>query len=165
MIDHQGFRLNVGIILLNAQGQVFLAKRIGKRNAWQFPQGGIKESETLKEAMFRELGEETGLAAEDVEVMGITRHWLYYRLPIHLRQARSKPTCIGQKQKWFLLRLIGDESHIRFDHTDAPEFDDWRWVDYWQPVKQVIAFKRAVYRKALSEFAHRFPVMISYSDY
>jgi putative (di)nucleoside polyphosphate hydrolase len=160
MIDSQGFRLNVGIILLNAQGQVFFARRIGKRNAWQFPQGGIQESETLEEAMFRELAEETGLGVADVEVIGVTQYWLYYRLPHHLRQTRNKPTCIGQKQKWFLLRLIGDESHIRFDHTAIPEFDEWRWVDYWQPVNQVISFKRAVYRKALSEFAERFPVLI-----
>jgi putative (di)nucleoside polyphosphate hydrolase len=163
MIDHQGFRLNVGIILLNAQGRVFFAKRIGKRNAWQFPQGGLKESETLKEAMFRELTEETGLVATDVEIIGVTRRWLYYRLPTHLRHARSNPICIGQKQKWFLLRFIGDESHIRFDHAETPEFDEWRWVDYWQPINQVIAFKRTVYRKALSEFARRFPVLMGYN--
>lgn len=151
VIDHQGFRLNVGIILMNAKGQLFWAKRIGKEHAWQFPQGGLQNYETVQEAMYRELAEEIGLQPADVELVAITRRWLYYRLPQHFRRG-TKPLCIGQKQKWFLLRLISDESRIRLDHSDSPEFDHWRWVDYWEPLDGVIAFKRDVYRKALQEF-------------
>lgn len=152
MIDRSGFRLNVGIILANSEGRLFWGRRIGQAHAWQFPQGGIQEYETLQEAMYRELAEELGLLPEDVKVVAVTRHWLYYRLPKHMRRHHAKPLCIGQKQKWFLLQLLGDEQRIRFDTTGSPEFDEWRWVDYWQPLEQVIAFKRQVYKKALREF-------------
>ena len=102
MIDENGFRPNVGIILSNSDGKVFWGKRIGQRS-WQFPQGGINEGETPLEAMFRELEEEVGLREEHVEVVGFTDDWLKYRLPKHLIRRRSTPTCIGQKQLWFLL--------------------------------------------------------------
>lgn len=151
MIDKQGFRLNVGIIIVNAKGQVFWAKRAGREDAWQFPQGGVKNYETLQEAMYRELQEEVGLLPADVEVLGVTQRWLHYRLPHHLRR-HSKPYCVGQKQKWFLLKLIGQEDHIRFHHTESPEFDDWKWVDFLYPIDQVIVFKRDVYQKVLQEF-------------
>lgn len=153
MIDRHGFRLNVGIILVNSAGRVFWGRRIGQADAWQFPQGGLKNYETVEEAMFRELTEELGLAPTDVEVLGVTKQWLYYRLPKHLMRHNSKPTCVGQKQKWFLLRLLSDDQRIRFDLTDSPEFDNWQWVDYWQPIDGVIAFKRQVYKRALMEFA------------
>jgi putative (di)nucleoside polyphosphate hydrolase len=153
MIDRHGFRLNVGIILSNQEGRLFWGRRTGQQNAWQFPQGGIQDYETLEEAMYRELNEELGLIRDDVKIMGMTRQWLYYRLPKYLRRHYSKPMCIGQKQKWFLLQLTGDEERIRFDLTDSPEFDTWCWVDYWDPLVQVIEFKRGVYKKALSEFA------------
>jgi putative (di)nucleoside polyphosphate hydrolase len=151
VIDHQGFRLNVGIILMNAKGQLFWGKRIGQEHAWQFPQGGLQNYETVNEAMYRELTEEVGLQPQDVELIAITKQWLYYRLPRHFLRD-TKPLCIGQKQKWFLLRLVSDESHIRLDHSGSPEFDGWRWVDYWEPLRDVISFKREVYKKALEEF-------------
>lgn len=152
MIDQDGFRQGVGIILVNSKRQVFLAKRIGKE-AWQFPQGGIIDSETPEEAMFRELGEEIGLQAEDVKVLAITRRWLRYRLPKRLVRQHSKPLCIGQKQKWFLLQLKSNESNINLSATDSPEFDSWAWVSYWYPLTQVVAFKRRVYNLAMKEFA------------
>lgn len=152
MIDQHGFRLNVGIILCNAQQQLFWGRRYGHENAWQFPQGGIKDYETLEEAMYRELGEELGLMPEDVKIMGVTKQWLYYRLPRHLRRYYTRPVCIGQRQKWFLLRLESDDSRIRFDLTDSPEFDIWHWVNYWRPAEEVISFKRQVYQRALREF-------------
>lgn len=151
MIDQQGFRLNVGIIIINDKKQVFWGKRIRQTDAWQFPQGGIQDYETVKEAMYRELDEELGLQPADVEIIAVTKKWLYYRLPRHLRR-NTLPLCIGQKQKWFLLRLLSDESHIRLDASKSPEFDGWRWVDYWHPLENVISFKRQVYRKALMEF-------------
>lgn len=152
MIDADGYRPNVGIILVNEDNRVFLARRIGQQ-AWQFPQGGICSGETPEEALYRELYEELGLASTDVQVMGCTRGWLRYRLPKQLIRHYSQPLCIGQKQKWFLLRLISSEQKIRLNLSASPEFDSWRWVNYWYPVKQVIAFKRNVYRRALHELA------------
>src|SRR5579863_6318816 len=93
VIDNEGFRHGVGIILVNSKRQVFLAKRIGK-DAWQFPQGGIKESETPEEAMFRELKEEIGLYAHDVKMLSSTRRWLRYRLPKKLVRHHSTPLCV-----------------------------------------------------------------------
>ena len=152
MIDSEGFRANVGIILCNAEGQVFWAKRIGQ-DSWQFPQGGIRASESPEEALYRELREETGLQPEHVELIGSTRKWLRYRLPRHLIRRRARPLCIGQKQRWFLLRFVGDETSVRLDATTTPEFDGWCWVDYWRPAREVVFFKRHVYARALQELA------------
>lgn len=150
MIDSEGYRLNVGIVLCNDAGHVFLARRVGM-HSWQFPQGGIKLKENPETAMFRELYEETGLIRKDVEVIGRTRDWLHYRLPERYIRRHSFPLCIGQKQVWFLLRLKVSEDRIRLDRCSKPEFDAWRWVEYWQPVQEVVYFKREVYRKALAE--------------
>ena len=152
MIDCDGYRPNVGIILSNRDGQLFWAKRVGQ-DAWQFPQGGIRRSEQPLDAMYRELHEETGLLPEHVEVLGRSNRWLRYRLPDHLIRRRSEPVCIGQKQLWFVLRMLAGEDCLRLDAMPHPEFDGWRWVDYWQPVKEVVFFKRRVYREALNEFA------------
>ncbi|MBQ0756503.1 MAG: RNA pyrophosphohydrolase [Amphritea sp.] len=152
MIDSDGFRPNVGIILANSMGQVLWARRIGQ-NAWQFPQGGINASESPEEAMYRELKEEIGLTPEDVEVIAVTRGWLRYRLPKRMIRHHSHPVCVGQKQKWYLLRMLSDDSAVEIDSTDSPEFDGWRWVSYWYPLGQVVAFKRDVYRKAMRELS------------
>ncbi len=150
MIDSDGFRANVGIILSNEEGKLFWARRKGQ-NAWQFPQGGIREQESPMNAMYRELYEEIGLGSEHVDVIGKTRDWLRYRIPKHLIRHHSKPLCIGQKQIWFCLRLTGDDSDFNLSSSDKPEFDRWRWVDYWKPVDDIVFFKRKVYRKALTE--------------
>jgi len=152
VIDSEGYRFNVGIILSNANAQVLWARRIGQ-TAWQFPQGGIKEGETPQQALFRELGEEVGLYAEHVDILGSTQGWLKYRLPKSLMRNDEKPMCIGQKQVWYLLRFLGDESDVNLAYGKRPEFDDWRWVDYWHPIKEIIGFKKAVYQQALSELA------------
>lgn len=152
MIDSEGFRPNVGIVLCNAEGHVLWARRLGGQDAWQFPQGGIKKDEDAETALFRELKEEIGLTESDVSILGVTRGWLRYRLPArYIRQ--QDPVCVGQKQKWFLLELTSDENRICLSNDGSPEFDDWRWVSYWYPMNQVVAFKRDVYRRALKELA------------
>jgi putative (di)nucleoside polyphosphate hydrolase len=150
VIDEDGFRPNVGIILCNGDGKVFWGKRLGQ-NSYQFPQGGIDRGETALDAMYRELHEETGLNATQVEVLGSTTGWLRYRLPNHMIRRQSKPICIGQKQRWFLVKMLCDESCFDLYATDAPEFDGWRWVNYWLPAKKVVYFKRDVYQKALEQ--------------
>ncbi len=152
MIDSDGFRPNVGIIVANDENQVLWARRI-RQNAWQFPQGGIRRNEDPVQAMYRELSEEIGLLPEHVELIGSTRGWLRYRLPERMVRRNCTPLCIGQKQKWFLLRLIGDEKAVCLDRGEKPEFDQWRWVNYWQPLKDVVFFKQQVYRHALEELA------------
>ncbi len=164
MIDQDGFRPNVGIILANDHGRLLWARRLGGQDAWQFPQGGIKRDEDPEVALYRELEEEIGLSAEHVDVLGVTKGWLRYRLPKKLVRSNQSPVCVGQKQKWFLLRLRSDESHININFGESPEFDKWEWVSYWYPLSNVVSFKREVYRKALKElvsvynqqFANRF---------
>lgn len=151
MIDENGFRLNVGIILTNKIGELFWARRVGQE-AWQFPQGGVHENETLQDALYRELHEEVGVNANQVTLLAESRHWFSYRLPKRLVRD-GQPTCIGQKQKWYLLRLLGEDQEIKLDASIKPEFDHWRWVSYWYPLHQVVAFKKEVYRQALLEFA------------
>lgn len=150
MIDTDGYRPNVGIILFNKCGGVFWGRRIGQ-NAWQFPQGGIKDNESPMQALYRELYEEIGLEPEDVRVLGVTRDWLRYRIPKRMLRYYQKPLCVGQKQKWYLLELLTHEQKLRLDINITPEFDSWCWVDYWYPQKHVVDFKSIVYREALAE--------------
>jgi putative (di)nucleoside polyphosphate hydrolase len=147
-VDAQGFRANVGIILIRDDKQVFVGGRSGGRG-WQFPQGGIAEGEKPEQALFRELYEEIGLTQSDVEILATTRSWLRYRLPAQYQRADRGVQ--GQKQRWFLLKFTGNEEKFNFTTTDQPEFDRWRWIDYWAPVREVIYFKRAVYARALEE--------------
>jgi putative (di)nucleoside polyphosphate hydrolase len=156
-IDDHGFRANVGIVLMRGAGELFLGGRSDGRG-WQFPQGGMRRDETPEEALYRELREEVGLRPADVVLLARTRDWLRYRLPQQYVRRRSRPLCIGQKQLWFLLRFLREDDQLRFDLTDAPEFDRWKWVDYWSPVREVIHFKRRVYARALEELgADAFP--------
>ncbi len=150
MIDSDGFRANIGIIVCNDFGNLLWTRRIGQ-NSWQFPQGGVDPGESAEQTLFRELKEEIGLGRQDVKILASTKSWLKYRLPNRYIRQNSHPLCVGQKQKWYMLRLTSNESQIRFDATGHPEFDDFMWVSYWYPLRQVIAFKQAVYRQALSE--------------
>ncbi|SVC75148.1 uncharacterized protein METZ01_LOCUS328002 [marine metagenome] len=155
VIDQQGYRANVGIVLINNKKEIFFAKR-KHQSGWQFPQGGIGIGESLKSAMYRELLEETGLTKDHVEVIYQSKTWYHYKIPkIHLR----KPTngsyqVIGQKQKWFLVKLNGSDASVNltFDSKKNQEFDDWKWVDVSIPAKEVIWFKQNVYQKVLTEF-------------
>ena len=152
MIDSEGFRANVGIVLSNREGKLFWARRAGME-AWQFPQGGIRPNEDVEEAMYRELREEIGLLPEHVEIIASTDDWLRYWLPKRFIRQNIEPLCIGQKQIWYLLKLMADESLVDLGLSKKPEFDNWCWIDYWAPVKQVVDFKRNVYERALKELA------------
>lgn len=158
IFDAFGYRFNVGIIIVNEHGQAFWGKRRGQ-DAWQFPQGGVNAGESSEQAMLRELFEETGLNAEQVDVLSSTREWLKYRLPVRFRRRRrpGMVQCIGQKQKWYLLRLRTHEQNINLNACATPEFDDWCWIDYWAPAKKVVNFKRKVYQQALDELAASAP--------
>lgn len=150
MLDREGFRPNVGVILCNHKNQVFWGKRI-KEHSWQFPQGGMKRGESPEQAMYRELYEEVGLRPEHVRILGRTRDWLRYEVPQHWIRREWRGSYRGQKQIWFLLRLTGRDSDISLRACEHPEFDAWRWHDYWVPLETVIEFKREVYRLALGE--------------
>jgi putative (di)nucleoside polyphosphate hydrolase len=149
LIDADGYRPNVGMIVANPQGQVLWARRVGQQ-AWQFPQGGIQDRESPEEALFRELNEEIGLLPEHVQIVGCTRGWLRYKLPRRLLRQKSSHF-VGQKQKWFLLKMLADDQDVSFAHSDTPEFDFWQWVTYWYPLSQVVQFKKDVYRRAMKE--------------
>ncbi|HEV2111994.1 MAG TPA: RNA pyrophosphohydrolase [Gammaproteobacteria bacterium] len=153
MIDAEGFRANVGIVLAHADDRLLWARRVGGRAGWQFPQGGMQPGESPEQTLYRELAEEVGLKPGQVEILGSTRDWLRYRLPERYQRRASTPLCVGQKQRWFLLRFKGDDAAVQLDASETPEFDAWRWVDYWRPLSEVIFFKRSVYREALTEFA------------
>ncbi|WP_118182244.1 RNA pyrophosphohydrolase [Paraburkholderia phosphatilytica] len=152
MLDREGFRPNVGIILLNAHNEVFWGKRL-REHSWQFPQGGIKYGETPMQAMYRELHEETGLLPEHVKIVGRTRDWLRYEVPDKFIKREVRGHYRGQKQIWFLLRMLGRDCDICLRATDHPEFDAWRWNEYWVPLDCVIEFKRDVYQMALTELS------------
>ena len=155
MIDTDGFRPNVGIILANDQGRLLWARRV-TGDGWQFPQGGIAQGESPQQALYRELEEEVGLTAADVKLLARTSGWLRYHLPKRRQRKIRKSRCIGQKQIWFLLQLLVADSRLRLDAGTKPEFDGWRWVNYWYPLARVIPFKREVYRSALCELAQPF---------
>ncbi len=153
MLDREGYRPNVGIILLNTNNEVWWGKRI-REQSWQFPQGGIKHGETPEQAMYRELREETGLKREHVEIIGRTQNWLHYDVPPHFIRREIRGHYRGQKQIWFLLRMLGRDADVDLSGiSETPEFDAWRWHHYWVPLDVVIEFKRNVYMKALQELS------------
>ena len=165
MIDRDGYRPNVGIVLCNCKNEVFWGKRV-KEHSWQFPQGGIKPGERPQTAMYRELKEETGLNPHHVRILGRTREWLRYEVPEKWARRQRDPKDAGngakagaayrgQKQIWYLLRMVGRDCDVKLRASGHPEFDAWRWHDYWVPLEVVIEFKREVYRQALTEL-HRY---------
>lgn len=160
MIDADGFRPNVGIILASPTGGLLWARRVGGQNAWQFPQGGINDTEDPEAALYRELREEVGLLPQHVTILGVTRGWLRYRLPARFVR-HQEPVCVGQKQKWFLLAFNAQDDAIALNAAEPAEFDAWRWVSYWYPVNNVVSFKRDVYRRALKALS---PLHVRYEE-
>lgn len=156
MLDENGYRPNVGMVIFNSRSQVLWARR-ARQNTWQFPQGGIKDGESEEEAMYRELYEEIGLKADDVYIVQTSRNFYRYRVPQkHRNYPRGIEGYQGQKQRWFLLALVDEanlEAAVQFNSSRHPEFDRCQWVSYWYPIRHVISFKRDVYRKILVEFA------------
>jgi len=152
MLDKDGYRPNVGIILLNERSEVFWGKRV-KQHSWQFPQGGIKHGESPEQAMYRELYEEIGLQTEHVRILARTRDWLRYEVPEQWIRRELRGNYRGQKQIWYLLRLLGRDCDVCLRRSERPEFDAWRWHDYWVPLDSVIEFKRHVYELALQELS------------
>jgi putative (di)nucleoside polyphosphate hydrolase len=152
MLDRDGYRPNVGIILLNHRNEVFWGKRV-RQHSWQFPQGGIDHGESPEQAMYRELYEEIGLRPEHVKIVARTREWLRYDVPERWMRRESRGHYRGQKQIWYLLRLIGRDCDVSLRRSGKPEFDAWRWQTYWIPLESVIEFKRDVYQQALAELS------------
>ncbi len=150
MLDREGYRPNVGIILVNYENKVFWGKRI-RESFWQFPQGGIKKGESLNQAMYRELQEELGLLPEHVQILGRTNDWIRYTVPECYIRQDARGYYKGQKQIWFVLRLLCSETKINLRATKHPEFDAWKWVSYNISLDSVIEFKRGVYRHVLDE--------------
>jgi putative (di)nucleoside polyphosphate hydrolase len=147
------YRPCVGMLLLNAEGKVFVGRRIDTAkeadNIWQMPQGGIDKGETPAQAALRELREEIG--TDKAEILAESRHWLRYDLPDHLVGKVWKGRYRGQKQRWFALRFLGEDSDIDLA-TEHPEFDAWQWVALEDVPGLVIPFKRDTYRAVVSEF-------------
>lgn len=156
MIDKEGYRENVGIVICNDQRKVLWARRTGEE-AWQFPQGGINKEESAEEAMYRELKEEVGLDPHNVEILARTKGWLKYDVPKSWIRRDCRDRYRGQKQIWFLLRFTGKDSDVFLKNTEKPEFDDWRWNSFWAPVDQIVDFKKAVYEQALKELFEYLP--------
>jgi putative (di)nucleoside polyphosphate hydrolase len=156
MIDKEGYRENVGIVICNDQRKVLWARRTGEE-AWQFPQGGINKGESAEEAMYRELKEEVGLDPHNVEILARTKGWLKYDVPKCWIRRDCRDRYRGQKQIWFLLRFTGKDSDVFLKNTEKPEFDDWRWNSFWAPVDQIVDFKKAVYEQALKELFEYLP--------
>ncbi len=152
MIDKDGYRSSVGIVVANHNNKVLLTKRIGE-NAWQFPQGGIKHGENDLDALFRELYEEVGLSKKDVKLTAKTPKWLSYDLPNKYIRKNQDHICIGQKQVWYLLSLVAKDSSINLNLHKNIEFDDWQWVDYWSPIDNIIGFKKNIYEDVLKILA------------
>jgi len=146
--DDEGYRPNVGIIVGNSRGQVLWARR-ARLDGWQFPQGGIEAEETSEQAAYRELHEEVGLQQSDVRLLACTEQWLRYDLP--RRYLRHGSSFRGQKQRWYLFEMLAKDQCVNLAIYHTPEFDAWRWVDYWVPLEHIIGFKRHVYRQALTE--------------
>lgn len=146
------YRPNVGVMLINADGHVWVGQRSDRhKDAWQMPQGGIDQGEDPRTAALRELEEETGVTADLVDVVAETDGWLAYDLPVDLVPEIWGGKWRGQEQKWFLLRFNGTDDQINID-TDHPEFTNWKWLPGDQLVDNIVPFKREVYARVVDAF-------------
>ena len=156
MRDKKDYRRNVGVIIFNPHGQVWLGHRFGETgpHCWQFPQGGMDKGEKAKSAAKRELFEETGLIAENMDYLGKHKGWLYYDLPAEVIAQRKKLNRYkGQRQKWFAYRYYGDGSDVDLKAHGEQEFSDWKWADLNSIADTVVPFKRDVYEQLIITFS------------
>ncbi len=145
------YRRGVGVMILNSKKKVFVGKRIDtKNNAWQMPQGGIDEDETVLEAGIRELFEETNI--QNIEVLAETQNWLYYDLPEFLIGRLWGGKYRGQKQKWILVKFTGSDDEINIDKRNQ-EFKQWKWIEVEELPEVVVSFKKQLYNYVIQEFA------------
>lgn len=150
--DHLPYRMGVGIMLLNARGEVFVAKRIDMTSeAWQMPQGGIDEGEESQAAAWRELKEETG--TDRATLLAESTQWYTYDLPDHLVPIIWKGRYRGQKQKWYAMRFEGQDSDITIHDVEHPEFNEWKWIAMAELPHVIVPFKRALYAALVAEFS------------
>lgn len=146
------YRPCVGITLINGKGEIFAGQRLDATvAAWQMPQGGIDAGENARDAAYRELWEETGVAADKVAFLSESADWVTYDLPPELLGKVWGGAYRGQKQKWFLFRFTGNDADIRID-SEHPEFARWRWIGAADMVASIVPFKRAVYEAVVTEF-------------
>jgi len=146
------YRRNVGIMVVNADGHVWVGQRKDRyQDAWQMPQGGVDKGEDARVAALRELEEETGITADLVEVVAETDGWLPYELPHDLIPKLWKGRYRGQEQKWFLLRFAGSDTNVNIE-TEEPEFAAWKWMTPGELPDAIVPFKRDVYERVLAAF-------------
>ena len=152
--DATQYRPCVGVMLINGEGQAFVGKRIDTKEGdwWQMPQGGVDEGEDVREAVYRELYEETGIAREHVEILGQTANELFYDLPPELHGKLWGGKYRGQRQTWYCARFTGSDDDVNLEAHTHPEFSDWRWVDRASLPELIIPFKKPVYRTVVEEF-------------
>jgi putative (di)nucleoside polyphosphate hydrolase len=149
------YRPCVGVMLVNAEGEVFVGQRRDRdQDAWQMPQGGVDKGEGAPDAALRELEEETGIPRDLVRIEAETSRWLPYDLPHELVPNIWKGRYRGQEQKWFLMRFLGQDDQVNIQ-TAEPEFSEWRWMPADQLVAKIVPFKRAVYTAVLEEFEEK----------
>ena len=161
MFSKNIYRPNVAVIVINNFGKVLWCQRI-EHDGWQFPQGGIDQGETPKEAALREVKEEVGLGSNDIEIIYETQDWFKYEVPKEKRRKYfSRVNFIGQKQKWFLAKLLTDDSRINLKASLPAEFDRWIWSTYWYPLQTVVPFKKEAYRQALIEILPEYNNLIA----
>ena len=146
------YRSNVGIMLINDDGHVFVGQRLdNNQNAWQMPQGGIDGDEDPQSAAYRELLEETGIEQENVKFLAKASKWLLYDLPEDLIPKLWDGKYRGQKQKWFLFKFLGTNTDIDIS-TERPEFSNWKWIPKENLLEEIVPFKKSVYESVLREF-------------
>lgn len=146
------YRSNVGIMMVNEKGYVFVGQRLdNNQNAWQMPQGGIDAGEDPESAAYRELLEETGVKKQDVRFVASSSQWLSYDLPEDLIPILWNGKFRGQKQKWFLFKFLGEDGDINIA-TEHPEFSKWKWISKENLLKEIVPFKKSVYENVLKEF-------------
>jgi len=149
LLEQKEYRPNVAVIIVNLSGKVLWCQR-KQHDGWQFPQGGIDKGETPVEAALRETKEEVGLDEHDIEIVYESQQWFKYKVPKEKRTGYfTKKIFFGQKQKWFLARLLSDENKIDLNAYRPIEFDKWVWANYWHPINAVVSFKKETYRQAL----------------